>query len=140
MLEQAIKDVECTLQCLATERSLLFLHNQHNQSIFAMDNSEDIMQLDDKIRDLERCVDRIELLLSEVRSNFTLQPIKDDGERDVLSWNRKLQHINRGEGSCTFSTGPTLFVEAYVYRRLKGCFAQSTFWKEHDVFFERKVN
>jgi hypothetical protein len=140
MLEQAIKDVECTHQSLVTEQSLLFLHNQHHLSVRAMDASKDIVQLEEKTRDLERCIDRMRVLLSEVRSNSALQPIEEDGERDVHSWNRRLQHIKRAEGSCTFMTGPALFVEAYVYRRLRGCFTQSTFWKDHDVFFDRKVS
>jgi hypothetical protein len=134
MLERAIEDVGYTLDSLVTEQSLLFLHNQ-----LAPEESEDIVQLEDKTRDLERCIHRMRALLSDVRSNSALRLIEDDGERDVQSWNRKLRHIKRADGSCTFLNGPTLFVEAYVYRRLRECFALSTFWKDHDVFADRKV-
>lgn len=138
ILERAIKDAEYVLEDLVAEQSLVFLHNQLTLSISDLNDLDDAVRLDDQTKDLERCIGRIRTLLHELRSNSVLRPIEDDGGNDVRSWNNKLRRIIRMEGNCTYLDGPILFVEGYVYRRLRGCFALSEDWDDFDVFTNTK--
>ena len=112
--------------------------------------------LEERVVDLSRCIDRMEELMRDLSGNAKLRPIADDGEADVVTWNKEITKFFRGEhpyryplvvkSLTTFATGkdfmnaPWLFAEAYKYRRLHECFSTSKYWKDYDVFYRQKVS
>lgn len=55
---------------------------------------------EDKIVDLEHCVQRMEALMSDLTSKADLRPIIDDGEGDIPLWNKALAKYFRGTTYC----------------------------------------
>ncbi|BEI93960.1 uncharacterized protein CcaverHIS019_0604190 [Cutaneotrichosporon cavernicola] len=92
---------------------------------------------EERITDLLKCVDRMEVLMDDLQGNAKLRPIIDDGAGDVALWNKEISKYFKGKD---FMNAPWLFAEAYKYRRLRECFSLSKFWVEYDVFFRQKCD
>ncbi|KAF6766709.1 DUF89 domain-containing protein [Ephemerocybe angulata] len=91
--------------------------------------------LEERVVDLAQCIDRMEELMADLSGNAKLRPIVDDGEADVITWNKEITKFFRGKD---FMSAPWLFAEAYKYRRLRECFSVSKFWNTYDVFYRQK--
>ena len=91
---------------------------------------------EDRIKDLAACIRRMENLMSDMRNDRVLRDIVDDGEADVVLWNKAIATYFP---SSSFMNATWVFAEAYKYRRLHECFSVSKYWKEYDVFFRQKV-
>lgn len=92
---------------------------------------------EDMMIDLNRCIERMQILMHDLQHNAKLRPIIDDGEGDIPLWNRELIKFFR---ESTFLNSPWLFAEAYKYRRLHECFSISKYWTTYDVFFRQKCD
>ncbi|KLO15019.1 DUF89-domain-containing protein [Schizopora paradoxa] len=92
---------------------------------------------EEKIVDLEACIQRMEALMGDLTSKADLRPIVDDGEGDIPLWNKALARYFRGQN---FINAPWVFAEAYKYRRLHECFSISKYWQDYDVFFRQKCD
>lgn len=51
---------------------------------------------EDKIKDLVQCIERMEVLMTDLSGNAKLRPIIDDGEGDVALWNKTIAKHFRG--------------------------------------------
>ncbi|KAF8750438.1 hypothetical protein RHS01_09246 [Rhizoctonia solani] len=92
---------------------------------------------EDQIVDLVDCVERMDVLMTDLSQNNKLRFIIDDGEGDIPLWNKEIAKYFQGKD---FMTAPWLFAEAYKYRRLHECFSISKYWKDYDVFFRQKCD
>ena len=92
---------------------------------------------EERVVDLSQCIQRMEELMTDLSGNAKLRPIVDDGEADVVTWNREITKYFIGKD---FMSAPWLFAEAYKYRRLHECFSVSKWWKGYDVFYRQKVS
>ncbi|KAK7695030.1 hypothetical protein QCA50_002218 [Cerrena zonata] len=92
---------------------------------------------EEEIIDLVKCIERMATLKKELHQSAKLRPIKDDGEADVILWNKEIAKYFEGKD---FMNAPWLFAEAYKYRRLRECFTVSKFWVNYDVFFRQKCD
>lgn len=92
---------------------------------------------EERIIDLNHCIERMHTLMRDLQTNQVLRPIIDDGEGDVTLWNKEIARFFRGKN---FMNAPWLFAEAYKYRRLHECFSISKYWKDYDVFFRQKCD
>lgn len=89
------------------------------------------------IVDLLECIERMDVLMTDLSENNKLRFILDDGEGDIPLWNKEIAKFFQGKD---FMTAPWLFAEAYKYRRLHECFSVSKYWKDYDVFFRQKCD
>ncbi|KAG9031395.1 hypothetical protein FS842_004256 [Serendipita sp. 407] len=126
-----------------------------------MDGYEEMLVLEEKMDELRSCLEKLKILLEEVKKDRKLRKIARDGDGDggdddddsdmgdAYFWNELLERIqgdfkkakrDSRTTPCTFSTAPKLFGEAYVYRRLKGCFESSLWWKDFDPFARKKYD
>ena len=138
VVRHAIKETEYALDCMVSEQSLLYLYTQHTTSFYDLDVDDRMLLLDDKIADLARCLERLAALEVELLANRRLQ--RFGVSPDTHWWNDQLVKLARELGSTpTFATAPTLFVEAYVHRRIVECFSVSTWWGDFDPFKREKV-
>lgn len=92
---------------------------------------------EDLMIDLNKCIDRMNVLMHDLQNNAKLRPIIDDGEGDIPLWNREIAKFFK---ESTFLNSPWLFAEAYKYRRLHECFSISKYWSAYDVFFRQKCD
>ncbi|CAE7233140.1 unnamed protein product [Rhizoctonia solani] len=92
---------------------------------------------EDRIVDLVDCIERMDVLMTDLSQNNKLRFILDDGEGDIPLWNKEIAKYFQGKD---FMTAPWLFAEAYKYRRLHECFSTSKYWKDYDVFFRQKCD
>ncbi|OCB85624.1 DUF89-domain-containing protein [Sanghuangporus baumii] len=92
---------------------------------------------EDKMIDLNKCIERMEDLMHDLTGQAVLRPIIDDGEGDVALWNKEIAKYFQGKN---FINAPWLFAEAYKYRRLHECFSISKYWGDYDVFFRQKCD
>lgn len=92
---------------------------------------------EERVIDLSQCIQRMEELMTDLSGNAKLRPIVDDGEADVVTWNREITKYFIAKD---FMSAPWLFAEAYKYRRLHECFSVSKFWRDYDVFYRQKVS
>ncbi|KAG8793189.1 hypothetical protein FRC12_003560 [Ceratobasidium sp. 428] len=90
-----------------------------------------------RIVDLLECIERMDVLMTDLSENHKLRFIVDDGEGDIPLWNKEIAKFFQGKD---FMTAPWLFAEAYKYRRLHECFSVSKYWKDYDVFFRQKCD
>ncbi|KAJ2914773.1 hypothetical protein MD484_g5633, partial [Candolleomyces efflorescens] len=90
---------------------------------------------EERVIDLSQSIQRMEELMTDLSGNAKLRPIVDDGEADVVTWNREITKYFIGKD---FMSAPWLFAEAYKYRRLHECFSVSKFWRGYDVFYRQK--
>lgn len=132
-VRRAIKETEYALDCTVSEQSLLFLYTQHTTSVYDLDVDDRMLLLDDKIADLAKCLQRLKTLEAELSANKRLK--RFGVSADAHWWNDQLVAMAKELGSVpTYATAPTLFVEAYVHRRIAECFAVSTWWGDFDPF------
>ncbi|KAI0059474.1 DUF89-domain-containing protein [Artomyces pyxidatus] len=92
---------------------------------------------EEKIIDLVQCIERMDVLMTDLSGNAKLRPIIDDGEADVALWNKEIAKYFQGKD---FMNAPWLFAEAYKYRRLHEAFSVSKFWTDYDVFYRQKCD
>ncbi|KAJ3099761.1 hypothetical protein HDU97_002787 [Phlyctochytrium planicorne] len=82
-------------------------------------------------------ISRIAALKYEVWRGKGLRPIENDGGDDVKLWN---EHLEQHFKDSTFYTASWLWVECYVYRRVREAFRLSPSWKEYDPFLMQKLS
>ncbi|ETW87126.1 hypothetical protein HETIRDRAFT_437750 [Heterobasidion irregulare TC 32-1] len=92
---------------------------------------------EDRIVDLVQCIERMDVLMTDLSGNAKLRPIIDDGEADVALWNKEIAKFFQGKD---FMNAPWLFAEAYKYRRLHEAFSVSKYWGDYDVFYRQKCD
>jgi len=92
---------------------------------------------EERVVDLVRCIERMDVLMQDLSGNQKLRPIIDDGEADVALWNKEIAKYFQGKD---FMNAPWLFAEAYKYRRLREAFTVSKFWGDYDVFYRQKCD
>lgn len=51
---------------------------------------------EEKIVDLVQCIERMEVLMTDLSGNAKLRPIIDDGEGDVALWNKEIAKYFQG--------------------------------------------
>ena len=52
--------------------------------------------LEERVIDLSECIDRMDELMVDLSGNAKLRPIIDDGEADVVTWNKEITKYFRG--------------------------------------------
>ncbi|EOR02802.1 hypothetical protein E3P92_04134 [Wallemia ichthyophaga] len=92
---------------------------------------------EDEILDLLSCIERMDTLMDDLKSNKKLTPIPDDGSGDIAIWNKEIAKYFQGKD---FMSAPWIFAEAYKYRRLHSCFSFSKYFQDYDVFFRQKCD
>ena len=55
---------------------------------------------EEKIVDLVRCIERMDVLMQDLSGNQKLRPIIDDGEADVALWNKEIAKYFQGLSVC----------------------------------------
>nr|QZL12167.1 glutamate O-methyltransferase [Rhagovelia obesa] len=60
-------------------------------------------------------------------------------EVDTELWNRDIERLEQQVDELTFYSAPWLFVECYLYRRIREVFSLSTTLKDYDPFTDKKV-
>ncbi|KAL0935579.1 uncharacterized protein CTRU02_210170 [Colletotrichum truncatum] len=80
----------------------------------------------------------LQTVLDSMESDGRLQPIPNDGNEVIGSFNRELDFL----GPMTWHNSPWLFTENYLYRLIHNCFArrETQFWKDYDPFAKQKAN
>lgn len=51
---------------------------------------------EDRIVDLVQCIERMDVLMTDLSGNAKLRPIIDDGEADVALWNKEIAKFFQG--------------------------------------------
>ncbi|KAI6249438.1 Damage-control phosphatase [Erysiphe necator] len=72
----------------------------------------------------------------ELQHDRILTELSDDGQSDIAVYNRELNAI----GNPTWLNCPWLFSECYLYRRIATYFTLSQYWKNYDVFADKKTS
>ncbi|GAO50072.1 DUF89-domain-containing protein [Saitoella complicata NRRL Y-17804] len=94
-----------------------------------------------KLPEGKKIIAGIAALKHEEQHDRVLTPLPDDGDADVKDYNDELKYWNEREGrEITWFSGPWLYVECYLYRRLHSLFAQSEHWKSYDLFHRQKTD
>ncbi|KAG8831438.1 hypothetical protein FRC17_003143 [Serendipita sp. 399] len=158
IVQRVLDEANLALDCVTAEQSALLLHTSCTLSFADLDGYEEMLVLEEKTDELRSCIERLEALLDEVKMDQKLKRTgPDDGgyyneaSGDAFLWNGHLEQVQEDlkkaaqrqgsrSASCTFSTAPRLFVEAYVYRRVKECFDSSRWWKSFDPFTREKYD
>jgi len=83
-------------------------------------------------------VQKLHKLNSDLAGNATLEPLSDDGGKDIKDYNAELAFL----GPLTWLNAPWLYTECYMYRLIHTFFSlsQSPFWQTYDIFAEQKRN
>ncbi|ELU38030.1 DUF89 domain-containing protein [Rhizoctonia solani AG-1 IA] len=71
---------------------------------------------EDQIVDLVDCVERMDVLMTDLSQNNKLRFIIDDGEGDIPLWNKEIAKYFQGKD---FMTAPWLFAETMTYSSVK---------------------
>lgn len=88
---------------------------------------------DTKINQGKEIVKQVENLIKSILDNKTLQPFKENIP-GLESYNNTLKEL----GEITWLTGPWLFCECYLYRRLDAFYKMQNEWVTFDPFEEQK--
>ncbi|KAG8846859.1 hypothetical protein FRB91_000410 [Serendipita sp. 411] len=160
IVQRVLDETTLALECMTAEQTSLVLHTSYSLSFADMDGYEEMLVLEEKMDELRSCLEKLKILLDEVKKDRKLRKIARDGDGDggddddsemgdAYFWNELLERIqgdfkktrrDSRTTPCTFSMAPKLFGEAYVYRRLKGCFESSLWWKDFDPFARKKYD
>ncbi|KAL6308789.1 DUF89 domain-containing protein [Sparassis latifolia] len=97
----------------------------------------DVARVEAQIAEGKTTIERIGKLKYEMARDRALEPIPDDGEALVDTYNTELARLAE-EGKGTWFTVPWLYAECYLYRLLRTYFVQTTYWRAHDPFLASK--
>ncbi|KAF2200606.1 DUF89-domain-containing protein [Delitschia confertaspora ATCC 74209] len=81
-------------------------------------------------------VSELAKLKYELQHDRQLSPLLDDGEPDILGYNKELEAL----GNPKWHSVPWLFSECYLYRRISTIFSQTQKWKSYDIFARQKMS
>ncbi|RKP26516.1 hypothetical protein SYNPS1DRAFT_14088 [Syncephalis pseudoplumigaleata] len=96
-------------------------------------SSDDTVQA--KREEAKQLLSQLGEIRYELQRDRKLKPIAADHDGDSEHWNRLLQtHFPDG----TWLSTPWLVSECYMYRLVRGVFARSTHWRDHDPFARQK--
>ncbi|KAI9004983.1 hypothetical protein DFJ74DRAFT_612633 [Hyaloraphidium curvatum] len=87
--------------------------------------------------DAKKIVADVGRLRYELQHDRKLEHIRDDGEGDFEEWNEVLDKYFPG---ATFFSATWLFVECYVYRRIREAIQLAPTWRSFDPFLESKTS
>ncbi|KAG7890083.1 hypothetical protein KL936_002757 [Ogataea polymorpha] len=102
------------------------LHTAIDDTASEISNREDI----DAKAEGAQIIEEINQLIEELLTNSRLTPFSDLSIPGLRSYNETLSKI----GEVTWLTGPWLFCECYLYRRLDTIFKNKSKWQHFDVF------
>ncbi|CAK7563632.1 MAG: Hairy/enhancer-of-split with YRPW motif protein 2 [Sporothrix epigloea] len=104
--------------------------------------------IDDVYRSVQECgsdtekesdgraiVEKLARLKYDVQHDRALEPIMDDGEPDIASYNDELDRL----GPLSWLKAPWLFAECYLFRRMSSFFKLSPHWTRYDPFARQKI-
>ncbi|THH07253.1 hypothetical protein EW145_g3507 [Phellinidium pouzarii] len=90
--------------------------------------------LRERIEEGKSIIAKVSKLKYEMARDRPLQPIEQDGEADVATYNNELKVLAEEEKNTWFSC-PWLYAECYMYRLLRSWFSMTAHWKDYDPFF-----
>ncbi|KAI5120017.1 hypothetical protein M0805_008478 [Coniferiporia weirii] len=90
-----------------------------------------------RIEEGKRIIEKVSKLKYEMARDRALQPIEQDGEADVDTYNSELEALAEKEMNTWFSC-PWLYAECYLYRLLRSWFSRTDHWKYYDPFLSGK--
>jgi uncharacterized protein with ATP-grasp and redox domains len=88
-------------------------------------------------KDAKQIVNDIGALRYELQHDRKLVHIRDDGDADVAVWNRMLDAYFP---DATWFNATWLFVECYMYRRIREAIQRAPSWRGFDPFTESKTS
>ncbi|KAK2798874.1 hypothetical protein FQN51_007234 [Onygenales sp. PD_10] len=91
---------------------------------------------DEKRKEGKGIVERLAELKYELQHDRKLTPLEDDGEADIVEYNKELA----ARGELTWFSAPWLYTECYLYRRINTLFSRSNSWKTYDIFARQKMS
>ncbi|OCB87966.1 DUF89 domain-containing protein [Sanghuangporus baumii] len=90
-----------------------------------------------RVEEGKAIIEKVSKLKYEMARDRALQPIGDDGEADVGTYNLELAKLGE-QGKNTWFTAPWLYAECNLYRLLRSWFAITTYWRYYDPFLSGK--
>ncbi|KAL5510965.1 hypothetical protein ACEPAG_3684 [Sanghuangporus baumii] len=90
-----------------------------------------------RVEEGKAIIEKVSKLKYEMARDRALQPLGDDGEADVDTYNLELAKLGE-QSKNTWFTAPWLYAECYLYRLLRSWFAITTYWKYYDPFLSGK--
>ncbi|CAF0883846.1 unnamed protein product [Brachionus calyciflorus] len=90
--------------------------------------------------DLKNSIELLSQLRYELTTDKNLKKITDSGD-DAILWNKALEELENmiGEKNCTWFKAPWLFVECYIYRRIReSMLLCETSLRDYDPFEKSK--
>ncbi|KAH9948501.1 DUF89 domain-containing protein [Amylocystis lapponica] len=99
--------------------------------------SEEVVLEKERITEGKGIIEAISKLKYEMGRDRPLEPIPDDGEALVETYNTELARLaEQGKGS--WFTAPWLYAECYLYRLIRSYFVRTKYWKTYDPFLAQK--
>ncbi|OBZ75033.1 hypothetical protein A0H81_05296 [Grifola frondosa] len=108
----------------------------HELSISASDSGDPAV-IEERIAEGKDIISKIGKLKYDMGRDRALEPIPEDGEALVETYNSELDRLT-SQGKGTWLTVPWLYSECYLYRILRSYFVQTKHWKSYDPFLSQK--
>ncbi|KND03902.1 uncharacterized protein SPPG_01355 [Spizellomyces punctatus DAOM BR117] len=85
----------------------------------------------EKTAEAKDCISQLSKLTYELQRDRPLDILRDS-EEDAETWNFLLGAVAKDKK--TWFSAPWLFVECYMYRKIREIFSRTKYWKDFDVF------
>ncbi|KDQ54505.1 hypothetical protein JAAARDRAFT_196426 [Jaapia argillacea MUCL 33604] len=92
---------------------------------------------DAKIKEAQEIIGKVSALKYHMARDHALEPIAEDGEPLVDTYNSELAQLGKSAKN-TWFTAPWLYAECYLYRLIRSYFAQTKHWNTYDPFLHQK--
>ncbi|KAJ7578990.1 DUF89 domain-containing protein [Mycena floridula] len=92
-----------------------------------------------KVEEGKIIVEAVSKLKYEMGRDRPLEPLPQDGEAHVETYNTELERLAQ-LGQNTWFTAPWLYAECYLYRLIRSYFIQTKHWKSCDPFLPQKMD
>ncbi|KAJ3024373.1 hypothetical protein HKX48_000049 [Thoreauomyces humboldtii] len=88
----------------------------------------------EKVTEGKAIIASLSKLVYELQRDRPLTLLEDD-EEDAAIWNSVLAKMDpSGSQPATWFSAPWLFIECFMYRKIRSIFVLTRHWKDHDVF------
>ncbi|KAF8438602.1 DUF89 domain-containing protein [Boletus edulis BED1] len=101
------------------------------------DTLEHVKALKDKVEEGKEIISKASRLKYRMARDQELEPIPEDGDVDVDTYNAELANLATTHQN-TWFTAPWLFAECYLYRLFRSYFNETRRWRNFDPFFAQK--